>query len=114
MNDFVRKVLGRKKVEIIRDCCDNPINVSVKLNWNDTTIHFKIGVLIKGNIIYSEEASDHCWTFGEPTGYVFTVEGKEYDFTNVSEKDCTQKWCEIIDNFNNPGCQLQEDDDFIV
>ena len=112
MNDFARKALGHHMDKIIRDCCDNLLNVSVKLSCKH--VHFKLGVLIKENIIYSEPASDNCWTFGQPTGYVFTVEGKDYDFTNVSVEDCTQKWCEIIDNFNNPGCQLQEDDDFII
>lgn len=114
MNDFARNFLYDSERSVLRDCCDKPLNCTCELRQGKI-LYFKLGLLTESSIIYAEQASDGCAMFGDLCGYKFTIEGKELDFRNVTE---SQEAIEIvkktIDDINQPGCLIQDDDDFVV
>lgn len=114
MNDFAKnyKTFCDKRSEIIRDCCDNPLEVYAHMGFKEVV--FKLGYLSTKNIAYSEPASDGCSGFGGLCQYHFDVDGKSYDFTHYTDEQAVDAWCKIIDEHNTQDCLLNDDDDFVV
>ena len=114
MNDFAKnyKTFCDKRGEIIRDCCDNPLEVYAHMGFKEVV--FKLGYLSTKNIAYSEPASDGCSGFGGLCQYHFDVDGKSYDFTHYTDEQAVDAWCKIIDEHNTQDCLLNDDDDFVV
>ena len=114
MNDFAQNYKARYEAgcKIIRDCCDNPLEVYVHMGFKE--VIFKLGYLSAHNIAYSEPASDHCHGFGGLCQYCFDVDGKSYDFTKYTDEQALEAWCKIIDDHNAQDCVLSDDDDFVV
>lgn len=118
MNEFASAYLlkyseGSSCRKVVRDCCDHPLDVTVYMGGRP--VNFKLGVLCESNLIYAELASDGCRSFGNLCGkYPLKINGIDYDFRNYTDAQLLEKWCQIIDDFNNPECLLNESDDFIV
>ena len=114
MNEFAKSYKERYNAdsEIIRDCCDNPIEVHAHLDFKE--VIFKLGYLSTNNIVYSEPASDRCYAFGSLCKYSFEVDGKSYDFTYYTNEQAIEAWCKIIDEHNTQDCLLDDEDDFVV
>lgn len=111
MNKFAKNWL-RDSI-VIRDCCDKPLNCTCELRPGKT-IYFKLGVLTENTIIYAERSSNGCAYFGIPRGYKFTIEGRELDLRNVTVKQAIEIIKNTIDDINQPGYLIQDDEDFIV
>lgn len=114
MNEFAKSYKERVdgNSEIIRDCCDNPLEVYAHLGFKEVV--FKLGYLSTHNIAYSEPASDRCSGFGGLCKYRFEVDGKSYDFTDYTDEQAIEAWCKIIDEHNTQDCLLDDEDDFVV
>ena len=114
MNDFANtyKKQCDSRSKIIRDCCDDPLEVYVHMGYKEVT--FKFGYLSSQNIGYAEPASDGCSGFGGLCNYRFEVDGKSYNFTDYTDEQAVEAWCKIIDDHNTPDCLLNDDDDFVV
>lgn len=113
MNDFARNFLYDGEHSVLRDCCDKPLNCTCELRQGKI-LYFKLGLLTESSIIYAEQASDGCAMFGDPAGYKFTIEGRELDLRDVTESQAIEIIKKTIDDINSPGCQIQDDDDFVV
>lgn len=114
MNDFANSYKSNcdKGSKIIRDCCDNPIEVYVHMGFKE--VIFKLGYVSTKNIGYSETASDGCYGFGNLCKYRFEIDGRRYDFSNYTDEQALEEWCKIIDDHNTQDCVLSDEDDFVV
>lgn len=65
-------------------------------------------------MICAEPTSDGLALFGDPRGYKFTIEGRELDLRDVAVKQAIEIIKKTIDDINQPGCLIQDDEDFIV
>lgn len=111
MNGFAGNFL-RDSI-VLRDCCDKPLNCTCELTPGKT-LHFKLGVLTETSIIYAERASDGCVLFVDPADYEFTIEGRKLDLRDVTARQAIEMIKNTIDDFNQPECLIQDDDDFVV
>lgn len=114
MNDFAKSYKDHfdGKSEIVRDCCDNPLEVYAHMGFKE--IVFKLGYLSTHNIGYAEPATDRCYGFGGLCQYRFDVDGKSYDFTKYTNEEALEAWCKIIDDHNAQDCVLSDDEDAFV
>lgn len=111
MNKFAKKWI-RDSI-VLRDCCDKPLNCTCELRSGET-IYFKLGVLTEKTMICAEQTSDGLALFGDPRGYKFTIEGRELDLRDVTVKQAIEIIKKTIDDINQSGCLIQDDEDFIV